>query len=520
MAPNTSVKEFFKGRSVLVTGGSGFMGKVLIEKLLYSVPDIGTIYVLLRPKRGKSVHQRLDDMQRLPMFDRLKNEKPKALKKLKALQGDVLFEDFGLSNTDLEHLSKEVSVVFHLAATLRLEAPLRDNVNMNTTGTVMAIKIAKQLKNLVIFVHLSTAFCYPDYEVLEEKLHAPPVKPEDVMRLVEWMDDKSLNVLTKSLLGPHPNCYTFSKRLAESVVADVYDEGHFPAVIARPSIVCPALSEPLVGWVDNLNGPVGVMLGAGKGVIRTMLCDGRLTAQVIPVDTAINALIAIAAIEATKQEKSETIPVYNVNIGHQKPTTWGDVLTIAKEYGRKRPLSWPLWYPNGDITTNATLHEFRRIFYHLLPAYIIDLLLLLTGQKRLLVRIQDRISQGLEVLQYFTMREWVFPCPNYDSIKDHLSEEENEIFRTDITSADRGKYMENAVEGGRIYCLKEDPNKMSVNRSYHNFLYVLDWVVKILFWLLILSFVVSAFDPVKDVLRYGGPFVRKLPFLGAAVFDE
>lgn len=41
------------------------MGKVLIEKLLYSVPDIGKVYVLMRPKRGKSVAQRLEDIQRL-----------------------------------------------------------------------------------------------------------------------------------------------------------------------------------------------------------------------------------------------------------------------------------------------------------------------------------------------------------------------------------------------------------------------------------------------------------------------
>lgn len=87
---------------------------------------------------------------------------------MKAIQGDVLFENFGLSNADIEDLSKEISVVFHFAATLKLEAPLKDNVNMNTTGTLRALKVARKLKNLAVFVHLSTAFCYPDYEVLGE----------------------------------------------------------------------------------------------------------------------------------------------------------------------------------------------------------------------------------------------------------------------------------------------------------------------------------------------------------------
>lgn len=67
--------------------------------------------------------------------------------------------------------------------------------------------------------------------------------------------------------------------------------------------VCPAYKEPMPGWVDSLNGPVGLMLGAGKGVIRTMLCDGTLIAQVVPVDTAINALIAIGMIEGSKTKK-------------------------------------------------------------------------------------------------------------------------------------------------------------------------------------------------------------------------
>ncbi|CAH2103872.1 unnamed protein product [Euphydryas editha] len=518
MASNLSVKDFYNSKNILVTGGTGFMGKVLLEKLLYSIPDIGNIYVLMRPKKGKSIQQRFEDMQRLPLFDRLRNEKPSTLKKIKPLQGDVLFDNFGLSDKEIANLSEEISMIFHFAATLRLEAPLKDNVNMNTCGTQRALNVAKKFKKLVLFVHLSTAFCYPDYAVLEEKMHAAPIKPAEVMHLIEWLDEKQINLLTPSLLGPHPNCYTFSKRLAESIVESEFS--NLPTVIVRPSIVCPSYKEPVPGWVDSLNGPVGLMLGAGKGVIRTMLCDGSLIAQVVPVDTAINAIIAIGMIEGSKTEKPEVIPIYNVNIGHQKPTSWGDVLVVAKEYARKYPLAWPLWYPNGDITTNYLAHEFRRIFYHMVPAYFIDFILFLLGQKRFMVRIQDRINQGLEVLQYFTLRPWNFPCPNYDSIHSKLNEEDKITFNTDLTSADRDDYMRKCVEGGRIYCLKENPATIPMNRSYHNFLYVLDWIVKIFIWLLIFSLLAYLFDPVKTMFSYGGSFVKYLPILGSTVFDK
>lgn len=59
-------------------------------------------------------------------------------------------------------------------------------------------------------------------------------------------------------------------------------------------IVIPAYKEPLPGWVDNLNGPIGLLVGGGKGVIRSMHCNGNYNAEVVPVDLAINNLIAIA----------------------------------------------------------------------------------------------------------------------------------------------------------------------------------------------------------------------------------
>jgi Putative dehydrogenase domain of multifunctional non-ribosomal peptide synthetases and related enzymes len=56
------ITEWFKGRSVLVTGATGFMGKVLVEKLMRSCPDIATIYLLMRPKRGNDIRMRLDEL--------------------------------------------------------------------------------------------------------------------------------------------------------------------------------------------------------------------------------------------------------------------------------------------------------------------------------------------------------------------------------------------------------------------------------------------------------------------------
>jgi fatty acyl-CoA reductase len=91
--------------------------------------------------------------------------------------------------------------------------------------------------------------------------------------------------------------------MAEILVRDIYNEGQLNVCIVRPSIVTPAWKEPLEGWVDSLNGPVGIMIAGGKGVLRTMMCEAEYHAEVIPVDMAINAIISIAYIMGTMKEK-------------------------------------------------------------------------------------------------------------------------------------------------------------------------------------------------------------------------
>ena len=63
----SSIVDFFRGRSIFVTGGTGFLGKVLIEKLLRCCPDIGTIYLLIRPKAGADVQRRLQQLTDCPV---------------------------------------------------------------------------------------------------------------------------------------------------------------------------------------------------------------------------------------------------------------------------------------------------------------------------------------------------------------------------------------------------------------------------------------------------------------------
>ena len=62
MADESQISEFYAHKKILITGGTGYMGKVLIWKLLHSCPKLDIIFVLMRSKYGKNAASRKEDV--------------------------------------------------------------------------------------------------------------------------------------------------------------------------------------------------------------------------------------------------------------------------------------------------------------------------------------------------------------------------------------------------------------------------------------------------------------------------
>jgi alcohol-forming fatty acyl-CoA reductase len=143
-----SIKEYFDGSHIFVTGSTGFLGKVLIEKLLRSCDGVSKIYILLRPKRGLDSEQRFEEFLKNKIFDNIREKTPEAFKKLVCIPGDINEPLIGLDDHDIKTLQDNIDIVFHVAATVRFNEPLRDAANLNTFGTKRVMELCTKMQHL------------------------------------------------------------------------------------------------------------------------------------------------------------------------------------------------------------------------------------------------------------------------------------------------------------------------------------------------------------------------------------
>ncbi|KAJ1520420.1 hypothetical protein ONE63_003552 [Megalurothrips usitatus] len=426
------IPEELSGKHIFVTGASGFMGKVLLQKLLRSCPEVCCIYLLMRPKRGVSEAERLRAILSVPLFEPLLSEHPEVVSKLRIVSGDCSELRLGLSAEDEDLLLRNVSYVFHVAATVRFDDPLHDAILINTRGTREVVELSKKMTKLQVLEYVSTTYTFTNEPVLGECHYAAHLDWKTMIKLAETADQYSLFAVTKKLLGFQPNTYTLTKALAENIINDARHD--IPVIIFRPAVVLSSVKEPFPGWLDNFNGPYGIWAGSLKGVLRYIYADNDVALSFTPVDWAIRGMIACAVARATnpqvvRRPDPQHLAVMNM-CGDFVKNTFRDQAQYLRE--NTELAAYPIRYPSVVITRCYPYFWLGTVLTQLPYGLALDILLRLAGQKPRLISTYRKIFQANNALSYFMTKEFPIATGKMHDVHKAMHPHDRELFEITV----------------------------------------------------------------------------------------
>uniref|UniRef100_A0A672QEL0 Fatty acyl-CoA reductase n=1 Tax=Sinocyclocheilus grahami TaxID=75366 RepID=A0A672QEL0_SINGR len=428
-----TIPEYYEGKNVLITGSTGFMGKVLLEKLLRSCSGVKAAYVLVRPKAGQAPTARIADMINCKLFDRLREEQPDFTEKIVAVNSDLTQPDLDLSIEDQETLMGCINIVFHCAATIRFNEPLKDAMQLNVLATQKMLNLAHRMKYLDVFIHVSTAYAHCDRELIEEVVYPPPY--------IYCLDFEH-----------HSFFFTLLK-----------------------------------GWIDNFNGPSGIFIAAGKGILRTMRASNNAVADLVPVDVVINTTLAAAWYSGSQRHaRPRSMLVYNCTTGGINPFHWGEVEYHVISTFKRNPLEQAFRRPNVNLTTNHLINQYWIAVSHKAPAFLYDLFLRMSGREPRMMKTITRLHKAMMVLEYFTSHSWVWNTDNVTMLMNQMGSEDKKVFNIDVRQLHWAEYMENYCMGTKKYVLNEELSGLPAARKHLNKLrnirYTFNTILVVLIW--------------------------------------
>ncbi|XP_017000374.2 fatty acyl-CoA reductase wat [Drosophila takahashii] len=459
----SEILSFYKDKTVLITGGTGLLGKVTIEKLLRST-DVKRIYFLVRPKRGEKVEGRFKAWKSDQVFEVLLKKKPHALEHVTPISGDCSSSDLSISEADRRTLTAEVQVVLHGAASVRFLEPLQQALNINTRAVRLMVQLAKEMRRLEAFVHISTAFsnCVV-YEIHErfypEHLTCPVDK---VLDLNDSLSGEVIEKMAPALLGNYPNTYTYTKALGEQVIQE--EAKDLPVGIYRPAIVLSTYNEPVRGWIDSLQGMMGLIYGTAYGMVHLMLVNRKVHCNLVPADYCVNVAIATAVqiAKLSKLNKNSPPPIYAFSPCQSNRVTYGFAQDQCYQIGLTEPNKKMIWYPFNRNTTCPWVYNIGAMFYHTLPGFLMDLFLRLKGQKPIMAKAYRKIDDGGRMLAPFTKKDFIMHTKNTDQLWQSMSPEDKKIFNFDMTTVDWKDFFTGVMDGIRLYFFKDAPTPESI----------------------------------------------------------
>jgi hypothetical protein len=351
-----SIKKSYAGRQILLTGVTGFLGKVYLAMLLDFIPDVGKIYVLTRKKALRPAVDRFEKAVASspcfrPLHERLGADMGRYVsERVEVVEGDVSLPDLGVEDPAvLARLRRDVDLVVNCAGLVDFDPDLREAMTTNVDGAHNVAEFVGACERATL-LHVSTCYvtglkngridetidprrapCGDAFDVdaerreiaasiekilaehetpaMDEKAHAEALKQirdkgqdeHNAMLVRNVAKRVKRNLLKDAMIAEgqrratrwgFTNIYTYSKSMAEAAIAVRLAPERWS--MFRPAIVESAYSYPFPGWNQGFNtcGPLTYALGTW---FRHLPCKEGNPFDIIPVDFVTRGMIVAGA---------------------------------------------------------------------------------------------------------------------------------------------------------------------------------------------------------------------------------
>ncbi|MDQ4006787.1 MAG: HAD-IB family hydrolase [Actinomycetota bacterium] len=484
--------ERLRGRRVLLTGATGFVGEALLHRILTDLP--GTHVVLMvRPKGELSGRDRIAALLDKPIFEqvRARTSVPELLdRRVAVLEGDL---------ADVPPLPSDLDVVVHCAGDVSFDPPIDEAFETNVLGVHRLLTRLEESGADAHYVHVSTAYvagrrrgAVPEASAahdvdwrsettwggrmrarVEERSRDPATLKwlraraerehgragwitsahDTERRRRRWVDDQLVAAGGERArsLG-WTDVYTFTKALGERVVEEIGRDR--PVSVVRPSIIESALETPYPGWIEGFKMAEPIILAYGRGELPDFPGAADSVVDIVPVDHVVGAIVA------TMAERPETgSPRYlHVCSGARNPLAFRRLYQSVRDYFEANPfhlddrgaVRLPTWRFPGAETVERLLSASERA--HRAADYVVthvprsertrEVARTLDRQQRRL----DFLRRYLDLYQEYANAELHFRDDATAALFAALDPADREVFAFDTAVIDWEHYL------GEVHC--------------------------------------------------------------------
>ncbi|XP_076929609.1 fatty acyl-CoA reductase 2, chloroplastic-like [Bidens hawaiensis] len=488
------IVNILKGKRFFVTGATGFLGKVFIEKILRTVPDVGKIYLLIKAKNTEAAMERLkNEIINTELFKSLQQAYGKSyqsfmLSKLVPVTGNVCESNLGLDEDTAELIAKDVDIIVNSAANTTFDERYDVALDINTSGPSRLMSFVKKCKKLNLFLQVSTAYVNGQRQgrimekafnvgesIARESLrygnHMPKLNVEDEINMVlELKNSLGENALAQKLkeiglerakLYGWQDTYVFTKAMGEMMIDKM--GGDIPVVIIRPSVIESTYREPFPGWMEGNRMMDPIVLYYGKGQLSGFLVDPNGVLDVVPADMVVNAIMAAMA-KHVAGGKTEDNHIYQIASSVVNPLVFKDLARLLYEHFCSSPCldlkGRPVHVPIMQLC--RSMEEFSA---HIWKDAVNRSGLIAsssTNKGKLALKIENICKKSVEQAKYlaniyepYTFYGGRFDNSNTQRLMGMMSEEERKTFGFDVAKIDWRYYISNVhIPGLRRHVMK------------------------------------------------------------------